>query len=121
MPGAYQAKVSERGATFSSGEKQLLSFARTMLANPDILVLDEATANVDTETEEAIQQALAKMQKNRTTIAIAHRLSTIKHANLILVLHQGEIVEQGSHERLLDEGGLYHKMYLLQAREQVIA
>lgn len=121
LPGAYQAKVSERGATFSSGEKQLLSFARTMLANPDILVLDEATANVDTETEEAIQQALAKMQKNRTTIAIAHRLSTIKHANLILVLHQGEIVEQGSHERLLDEGGLYHKMYLLQAREQVIA
>ncbi|WP_078391409.1 ABC transporter ATP-binding protein [Shouchella patagoniensis] len=121
LPGAYQAKVSERGATFSSGERQLLSFARTMLANPDILVLDEATANVDTETEEAIQQALARMQTNRTTIAIAHRLSTIKHADLIIVLHQGEIVEQGNHDRLLEAGGLYHKMYLLQAREQVIA
>lgn len=117
----YDSKVTERGATFSSGEKQLLSFARTMLADPAILVLDEATANVDTETEEAIQATLNKMQQNRTTIAIAHRLSTIKHADLILVLHQGEIVEQGNHAQLLEEEGLYHKMYLLQAREQITA
>ncbi|MBM7837760.1 ATP-binding cassette subfamily B protein [Alkalihalobacillus xiaoxiensis] len=121
LAGGYHAPVTERGATFSSGEKQLLSFARTMLADPAILVLDEATANVDTETEEAIQAALNKMQQNRTTIAIAHRLSTIKHADVILVLHQGEIVEQGSHEQLLKEEGLYHKMYLLQAREQLTA
>ncbi|AIC94733.1 ABC transporter ATP-binding protein [Shouchella lehensis] len=117
----YDAKVTERGATFSSGEKQLLSFARTMLADPAILVLDEATASVDTETEESIQQALEKMQQNRTTIAIAHRLSTIKHADQILVLHQGEIVERGNHEQLLKRQGLYHKMYLLQARENVTA
>ncbi|HLO10737.1 MAG TPA: ABC transporter ATP-binding protein, partial [Pseudoneobacillus sp.] len=83
-------------------------------ANPKILVLDEATANIDTETEEAIQTALAKMRKGRTTIAIAHRLSTIQDADLILVLHQGEIVERGTHQELLALGGLYHKMFLLQ-------
>lgn len=121
LPNGYDTLIGERGTTFSSGERQLLSFARTMLGNPDILVLDEATASIDTETEETIQRALENMQQNRTTIAIAHRLSTIKHAQLILVLHQGEVVERGTHENLLKREGLYHKMYLLQAREQITA
>ena len=111
---SYHHKVVERGATFSSGQRQLIAFARTIAANPKILVLDEATANIDTETEENIQTALSKMRKGRTTIAIAHRLSTIQDANLILVLHQGEIVERGTHQELLALGGLYHKMFLLQ-------
>ncbi|OIK11001.1 multidrug ABC transporter ATP-binding protein [Bacillus sp. MUM 116] len=110
----YNHKVVERGSTFSSGQRQLIAFARTIAANPKILVLDEATANIDTETEEAIQTALAKMRKGRTTIAIAHRLSTIQDADLILVLHQGEIVERGTHQELLAQEGLYHKMFLLQ-------
>jgi ATP-binding cassette, subfamily B, multidrug efflux pump len=110
----YNHKVVERGSTFSSGQRQLIAFARTIAANPKILVLDEATANIDTETEENIQTALSKMRKGRTTIAIAHRLSTIQDANLILVLHQGEIVERGTHQELLALGGLYHKMFLLQ-------
>ncbi len=110
----FNQKVVERGTTFSSGQRQLIAFARTIAANPKILVLDEATANIDTETEEAIQLALAKMRKGRTTIAIAHRLSTIQDADLILVLHQGEIVERGTHQELLAQGGLYHKMFLLQ-------
>ncbi|MBT2682831.1 ABC transporter transmembrane domain-containing protein [Bacillus sp. ISL-37] len=110
----YAQKVTERGSTFSSGQRQLIAFARTIAANPKILVLDEATANIDTETEEAIQTALAKMRKGRTTIAIAHRLSTIQDADQIIVLHHGEIVERGSHQELLTQQGLYHKMYLLQ-------
>ncbi len=110
----FDHKVVERGATFSSGQRQLIAFARTIAANPKILVLDEATANIDTETEEAIQTALAKMRKGRTTIAIAHRLSTIQDAELILVLHQGEIVERGTHQELLALRGLYYKMFLLQ-------
>jgi len=110
----FDHKVVERGATFSSGQRQLIAFARTIAANPKILVLDEATANIDTETEEAIQMALAKMRQGRTTIAIAHRLSTIQDADLILVLHQGEIVERGTHQELLAQEGLYHKMFLLQ-------
>ncbi|CAH2713156.1 putative multidrug resistance ABC transporter ATP-binding/permease protein YheH [Neobacillus rhizosphaerae] len=114
LEGGFDHRVVERGATFSSGQRQLIAFARTIAANPKILVLDEATANIDTETEEAIQTALAKMRKGRTTIAIAHRLSTIQDADLILVLHQGEIVERGTHQELLSYGGLYHKMFLLQ-------
>ncbi|MFL6557808.1 MAG: ABC transporter ATP-binding protein, partial [Bacillus sp. (in: firmicutes)] len=110
----FDHKVVERGTTFSSGQRQLIAFARTIATNPKILVLDEATANIDTETEEAIQTALAKMRKGRTTIAIAHRLSTIQDADLILVLHQGAIVERGTHQELLAQGGLYHKMFLLQ-------
>lgn len=110
----YSQKVTERGSTFSSGQRQLIAFARTIAANPKILVLDEATANIDTETEEAIQTALAKMRKGRTTIAIAHRLSTIQDADQIIVLHHGEIVEHGTHQELLAQQGLYHKMYLLQ-------
>ncbi|WP_096199542.1 ABC transporter ATP-binding protein [Bacillus sp. FJAT-45350] len=114
LPEGYDTKVAERGSTLSSGQRQLLSFARTMAIEPKILILDEATASVDTETEEAIQVALEKMRKGRTTIAIAHRLSTIKDADHIIVLHQGEIIEQGNHEELLAEQGLYHKMYQLQ-------
>jgi ATP-binding cassette, subfamily B, multidrug efflux pump len=114
LENGYEHEVVERGATLSSGQRQLIAFARTIAANPKILVLDEATANIDTETEEAIQTALAKMRKGRTTIAIAHRLSTIQDADLILVLHQGEIVERGTHQELLSKQGLYHKMYLLQ-------
>ena len=114
LPGGYDHPVVERGSTLSSGQRQLLAFARTMATSPKILVLDEATANIDTETEEAIQSALTKMRKGRTTIAIAHRLSTIQDADLILVLHQGEIVERGSHQELLLQKGIYHKMYLLQ-------
>lgn len=114
LDGGYDHLVVERGSTFSSGQRQLIAFARTIATNPKILILDEATANIDTETEEAIQIALEKMRKGRTTIAIAHRLSTIQDADLILVLHQGEIVERGTHQQLLAKKGLYYKMYLLQ-------
>ncbi|WP_163183683.1 ABC transporter ATP-binding protein [Neobacillus sedimentimangrovi] len=114
LENGYEHQVVERGATFSSGQRQLIAFARTIAANPKILILDEATANIDTETEEEIQTALSKMRKGRTTIAIAHRLSTIQDADLILVLHQGEIVERGTHQELLSLGGLYYKMFLLQ-------
>lgn len=110
----YDHLVSEKGLTLSSGQRQLVAFARTMAHNPQILVLDEATASIDTETEEAIHSALAKMRKGRTTIAIAHRLSTIQDADQILVLHHGKIVERGTHHQLLAEKGLYYKMYLLQ-------
>jgi ATP-binding cassette subfamily B protein len=114
LPEQYDHEVTERGTTFSSGQRQLIAFARTIATNPKILVLDEATANIDTETEGYIQEALAKMRKGRTTIAIAHRLSTIQDAEQILVLHQGEIVERGNHQELLEKQGLYYKMYLLQ-------
>ncbi|HWQ42168.1 MAG TPA: ABC transporter transmembrane domain-containing protein [Desulfosporosinus sp.] len=114
LPQGFQEPMGERGATLSSGQRQLICFARTMAGKPKILVLDEATASVDTETEEAIQSALGKMRKGRTTIAIAHRLSTIQDANLILVLHSGRIVERGTHTELLLKEGLYHKMFMMQ-------
>ncbi|KZE40373.1 multidrug ABC transporter ATP-binding protein [Bhargavaea cecembensis] len=114
LPDSYGQKVTERGSTFSGGQRQLIAFARTMVKEPKILILDEATANIDTETEVAIQKGLEQMRKGRTTVAIAHRLSTIQDADLILVLHQGEIVERGTHRELLAKGGLYHKMYRLQ-------
>ncbi|SHK01079.1 ATP-binding cassette, subfamily B [Alicyclobacillus tolerans] len=115
LPHGIHEPLGERGSTLSAGERQLLSFARTMAGNPKILILDEATASVDTETEEAIQEALARMRQGRTTIAIAHRLSTIQDADLILVLHHGEIVERGTHQQLLAKQGLYYKMYMLQS------
>lgn len=114
LPRAWEEPVAERGATLSNGQRQLISFARTMAIQPKILLLDEATASVDTETEEAIHKALQKMRQGRTTLAIAHRLSTIRDADLILVLHQGEIFEQGTHRELMEQKGLYHKMYRLQ-------
>ncbi|MBD1502511.1 ABC transporter ATP-binding protein [Weissella cibaria] len=117
LPQGYHEPVVERGAAFSTGQRQLLSFARTIVRDPKILVFDEATANVDTETETIIQQSLAKMRQARTTIAIAHRLSTIKDADLILVLDQGEIVERGSHESLLAQNGRYADLYRMQMGE----
>ncbi|MGG5343611.1 ABC transporter ATP-binding protein [Enterococcus sp. AZ192] len=117
LPGKYHAKVIERGASYSSGQRQLISFARTMVTDPKILVLDEATANIDTETEGLIQEGLANMRQGRTTIAIAHRLSTIRDADLILVLDKGRIVERGNHTQLLEKNGLYADMYQLQNGE----
>ncbi len=114
LPQGFEEPIGERGATLSSGQRQLICFARTIAGNPKILVLDEATASVDTETEEAIKTALEKMRQGRTTIAIAHRLSTIQDADLILVLHSGIIVERGRHAELLRTEGLYHKMFMMQ-------
>lgn len=116
----YSAKVQEGGSGFSAGEKQLISFARTIVQDPKILILDEATANVDTETETLIQKSLKKMRENRTTIAIAHRLSTIKDANLILVLDEGRVVERGTHESLLAQRGRYYDLYRLQGAKDAI-
>ena len=115
LPEKYKSTVTERGSTFSSGQRQLLTFARTIAAQPKILILDEATANIDSETEEIIQNSLKKMRKGRTTIAIAHRLSTIQDANCIYVLDKGEIIESGTHTKLLQQKGTYYKMYQLQA------
>ena len=117
LPKKYHAKVIERGASYSSGQRQLISFARTIVTDPKILVLDEATANIDTETEGLIQEGLANMRQGRTTIAIAHRLSTIRDADLILVLDKGRIVERGNHDNLLAQNGLYADMYQLQNSE----
>lgn len=110
----YHHKVTERGSTFSSGQRQLIAFARTIALEPKILILDEATANIDSETEELIQNSLKKMRKGRTTIAIAHRLSTIQDANCIYVLDKGEIIESGNHDELIAKEGTYYKMYQLQ-------
>ena len=117
MPGGYDAPVTERGSTLSAGQRQLLSFARTLAYDPTILVLDEATANIDTETEALITSALAKLMEGRTTIMVAHRLSTIQHADKIIVMHQGQIEEAGTHQELLSQNGLYRKLYDLQLVE----
>ena len=115
LPQGYDSPVTERGVTFSSGQRQLLAFARTIATKPKILILDEATANIDSETEELIQASLRKMRRGRTTIAIAHRLSTIQDADCIYVLDKGRIIESGSHEELLAQDSTYKKMYQLQA------
>lgn len=121
LPHGYDEPVSERGSTFSAGERQLLSFARTLAHKPRILVMDEATANIDTETEALIQEALAKLMKGRTTIMVAHRLSTIQHADRIMVMHKGKIREQGTHQELLAQNGIYKKLYELQIHHEVTA
>ena len=118
LPGGLDARVAERGATLSVGQKQLLSFARALAFDPRILVLDEATSSVDTETEFLIRDALHVLMAGRTTIAIAHRLSTIQDMDTILVLHKGELREQGSHQELLATRGIYHRLYQLQYRDQ---
>ena len=114
LPQRYNEPVMERGATLSTGQRQLIAFARVLAYNPSIFILDEATSNIDTETELLIQDALNKVIKGRTSIIIAHRLSTIQNVDRILVLHKGEIVEEGSHFELLDKQGLYYDLYRLQ-------
>lgn len=121
LPHGYEEPVSERGSTFSAGERQLLSFARTLSHKPSILVMDEATANIDTETEMLIQEALEKLMKGRTTIMVAHRLSTIQHADCIMVMHKGKIRERGTHQELLAQNGIYKKLYELQIHHEITA
>lgn len=117
MPGKYDEPVTERGSTLSAGQRQLLSFARTLAYQPAILVLDEATANIDTETESLITQALSRLMDGRTTIMVAHRLSTIQHADKIIVMDHGEMKESGTHQELLQQNGLYKNLYDLQLVE----
>ena len=114
LPGGYDEPVSERGGTFSAGQRQLLSFARTLAHDPTILILDEATANIDTETEQWIQEAVQHLMEGRTSIMVAHRLSTIQHCDRIIVMHHGRIRESGTHQELLEMGGIYKKLYQLQ-------
>ena len=115
MENGYQTEVNERGSRLSAGQRQLISFARALLADPKILILDEATSSIDTETEIALQRGLAELLKNRTSFVIAHRLSTIRNADKILYVDHGEICEEGTHDELLRmENGLYHKLYMSQ-------
>ena len=119
LPNQYKEAVMERGSTLSSGERQLLAFARTLAHNPKVLILDEATSNIDTETELLNQDALEKLIKGRTTIAVAHRLSTIQHADKIIVLNNGRIVEMGNHQQLLEKESMYYDLYKLQYSDQI--
>ncbi|HLB13200.1 MAG TPA: ATP-binding cassette domain-containing protein, partial [Dehalococcoidia bacterium] len=118
LPDGYDTWVGERGITLSGGQKQRVAIARTLLMNPRILILDDSTSSVDTETEYLIQQALQSLMKGRTTFVIAQRLRTVKNADQILVLQDGEIVERGRHEELLAKGGIYRQIYDLQLRDQ---
>lgn len=117
LEGTYEAAVTERGATLSAGQRQLLSFARTLAYDPAILVMDEATANIDTETEKLIEEALNKLMTGRTTIMVAHRLSTIQYSDNIIVLHKGKIRESGTHQELLNRDGIYRKLYEIQLKQ----
>lgn len=118
LPKGYSEPVTERGATFSAGQRQLLSFARALAFDPSVLVLDEATSNIDTETEHLIQDVIEKLIRGRTTLIVAHRLSTIQHADVIIVMSRGEIREMGNHQALLEKGGLYYDLYRLQYAER---
>lgn len=111
LPGGYDFNVKERGNTLSMGQRQLLSFVRAILYNPSILILDEATSSIDSESEQLIQQAINKIVHGRTSIIIAHRLSTIKNANMILVLDKGEVIEKGTHDVLIQQNGAYNDLY----------
>src|SRR6185436_2712209 len=121
LPEGYEAQVRERGAGLSVGEKQLISFARALAFNPPVLILDEATSSIDTETELLIQEAIQTLLEGRTSLVIAHRLSTIRSADTILVFHHGEIRERGTHDELMALGGLYRRLYEIQYREAVTA
>jgi ATP-binding cassette subfamily B protein len=114
LPHGYHTNVRERGAVLSSGQKQLISFCRALVTDPEILILDEATANIDTETEQIIERSISTLLKGRTSIVIAHRLSTIQRADRIVVMHHGEVAESGTHQSLLAQGGIYAKLYKLQ-------
>lgn len=118
LPKGVEEPVIEKGSTLSSGERQLISFARALAFDPAILILDEATANIDTETEAVIQNALDVVKQGRTTFVIAHRLSTIRNADTILVMEKGSIIEKGSHEELMEQKGQYYQMYELQKGKQ---
>ena len=120
LPGGFEEEVRERGSTLSTGQKQLISFARALAHNPKILILDEATSSVDTETEFRVREALTRMVEGRTSIIIAHRLSTIQRANTIIVMHKGQVREMGSHQQLLAQRGIYYKLYQLQYKDQEI-
>jgi ATP-binding cassette, subfamily B, multidrug efflux pump len=121
LPGGFNEEVRERGSTLSTGQKQLISFARALAHNPKILILDEATSSVDTETEFRVRDALNRMVEGRTSLIIAHRLSTIQRADKIIVMHKGQIREMGSHQQLLAQRGIYYKLYQLQYKDQEIA
>jgi ATP-binding cassette subfamily B protein len=120
LPGGLDYNVMERGATLSVGQRQLISFVRAMVYNPEIIILDEATSSVDTETEELIQDSIETMMTGRTSIVIAHRLSTIQKADKIIVLHKGEIVETGTHDSLLELGGYYTQLHQMQLKTMAI-
>ena len=121
LPGGFQEEVRERGSTLSTGQKQLISFARALAHNPKILILDEATSSVDTETEFRVRDALNRMVEGRTSLIIAHRLSTIQRADKIIVMHKGQVREMGSHQQLLAQRGIYYKLYQLQYKDQEIS
>jgi ATP-binding cassette, subfamily B, multidrug efflux pump len=121
LPGGYDYNVMERGATLSVGQRQLLSFIRALLYNPTVLILDEATSSVDTESEQMIEHAIDTLIADRTSIVIAHRLSTIQRADKIIVLDKGEIKEIGNHSELLEKGGFYAKLYQMQFENNAIS
>jgi ATP-binding cassette subfamily B multidrug efflux pump len=118
LPHGYQTELSERGSNLSQGQRQLLAIARAILADPGILILDEATSSVDTRTEQHIQEAMLRLMEGRTSFVIAHRLSTIRDADVILVIHEGEIIERGTHEELLAQQGFYEHLYMSQFKGQ---
>ena len=118
MPQGYQTQVNERGSSLSQGQRQLIAFARTLLSNPDILILDEATSSIDTKTEKLLQEGLQAMLENRTSFIIAHRLSTIKNCDRILYISNKGILEAGSHDELMAKKGAYYELYTAQARDQ---
>jgi ATP-binding cassette subfamily B protein len=120
LPGGFKEEVRERGSTLSTGQKQLISFARALAHDPNILILDEATSSVDTETEFRVRDALSRMVEGRTSLIIAHRLSTIQRADKIIVMHKGQVREMGSHQQLLAQRGIYWKLYQLQYKDQEI-
>ncbi len=120
LPKKYEEKVSERGKNFSAGQRQLISFARTLVYKPSLVLLDEATANIDTETENIIQKSLEKMRTIGTMVIVAHRLSTIKNADVIFVVSHGKIIEQGDHQELLKKRGTYYNLYMLQNMERSV-